>query len=71
MVENSKRERELDLQEKVQTFQEHPEEGSEMEVSKDDLTDAPNIDGIEVVITMNQALNKSCGYPRNIRQANS
>ena len=38
------------------TFQEHPEEGCEMKVSEDDLTDAPNMNGTEVVITVNQAL---------------
>ena len=38
------------------TFQEHPEEGCEMEVSEDDLTDAPHMDGVDAVIAVNQAL---------------
>jgi hypothetical protein len=38
------------------TFKKHPEEGCEMEVSEDDLTDAPNMDGVDVVIAVNQAL---------------
>ena len=57
-----------------------------MEVSEDDLTDAPHMDGVDAVIAVNQALkfeditkrkvdqpnlNKCCIYPKNIRQANS
>ena len=38
------------------TFKKHPEEGCQMEVSEDDLTDAPNMDDVHVVNTVDQAL---------------
>ena len=38
------------------TFEKHPEEGCKMEVSEDDLTDAPNMDDVEAVNTVDQAL---------------
>ena len=34
----------------VHTFQKHPEEGSKMEVSEDDMTDTPDVDDNPEVI---------------------
>ena len=56
MPESSQWHRKLYLQEEIKTFYEHPEEGSEMEVSEDNLTGTQHLEGQRGVWTLNKCL---------------
>ena len=56
MPESSKWERKLHLQEEIKTFYKHPEEGSKMEVSEDNLTGTQHLEGQGGVWTLDQCL---------------